>query len=73
MATQITLDFTDAQWELVKAHLRLPDTDNSYVVPTTEAACKAGIERWVKYQVQTSVTEAALRLANTNSQNAFEV
>ena len=73
MAIQITLDFTDAQWELMKTHLRVPDADNMQSIPADEAECKAGLERIVKNQVERSILDIAIDNASTTSQNAFDV
>ena len=73
MAIQITLDFTDAQWELMKVHLKLQNVENAHVVPADEAECKAGLERIVKNQVERSILDIAIDNASTTSQNAFDV
>ena len=73
MAVQITLDFTDAQWELMKVHLKLPNVENTHVVPADEAECKAGLEKVVRNQVERSILDIAIDSASTTSQNSFDV
>jgi len=73
MAIQVTLDFTDAQWELIKEHLCLPNILGmpQYIVTVEEL--KSKLEIFVRHSVQQCVIDANIRTVEENAKTAFDV
>ena len=69
MAKTITIEFTDAQWELIKEHYPQqyyvePDNDLSQRSEWTEAL----VSKWLKYMIQVDVNaQIQVKAARTDS------
>tara|TARA_Y100000296_G_C5023984_1_gene181295 strand:- start:98 stop:298 length:201 start_codon:yes stop_codon:yes gene_type:complete len=66
MAVQITLDFTDGQWELIKDFYNL-------AVPLTQEEFTQQLGKDIAKHVEDNIMEDGLRKAQRASKNAFDV
>ena len=70
MAVQITLDFTDAQWELVKEHFVVgSDKGSGQPIFATPETLKEKLEKMVRAEVTNSIKHKAAR----EQEDAFDV
>ena len=70
MAVQITLDFTDAQWELVKEHFVVGSEKGSGLpIFATPETLKEKLEKIVRSEVISSIKHRAAR----EQEDAFDV
>ena len=73
MAVQVTIEFTDAQWELIKANLLLPNEYNDLAPIETEEEFISGVQKFVANSVQGAITTASINTAAQQAQDAFNV
>jgi len=70
MSVQITLDFTDAQWELVEEHFVVgSDKGSGLPIFATPETLKEKLEELVKSEVTSAIRHKAAR----EQDNAFDV
>jgi len=73
MAVQVTLDFTDAQWELMKEHFCLPNVLGETQHITTLEALKSKLEIFVKHRVEQCLLDADVEAAVVKNKTSFDV
>ena len=57
MAKTITIEFTDAQWELIKEHYPKQYYDDSNDMNSHSAWTEELVAKWLKFGVQTEVND----------------
>ena len=68
MAKTITIEFTDAQWELIKEHYPKQYYDDSYDMNSHSAWTEELVAKWLKFGVQSEVNDQMhFKAGKTNS------
>jgi len=73
MAIQIVLEFTDAQWELIKGHLQLPDAESTSRFVITEEDLKKKLNFFIRQSVQQQIAETGIQNVVKEAETAFDV
>jgi len=71
MAKIITIEFTDAQWELTLEHFRVID-DGKWVGFSEEADFIKEMKRHVKQSIEQGISEKAYQASLKASEGAFD-
>lgn len=70
---KIELEFTEAQWVLIKQHLLLPDENQNLSHVETEEEFKSKLQYYVANLVQGAISSLAVEVAALQAKNAFDV